>query len=84
MFAGHGYNWVGRQCLATNKFDFRENYYELILVEQYIRSCINLPNVYFFVIFACCRETLSVKDPVIKTIPEMPLAFEEQIQPELT
>jgi hypothetical protein len=72
MFAGHGFNRLGRQCLGTNKFDFSLNFYELIEVEKSIRACINLPNVYFLVIFACCREVYSETKNVIKTIPAIP------------
>ena len=71
MFAGHGFIWHGHQCVATNVFDPRENYYELITVEQIIRSYRNLPNVYFLVMFACCRQDLQSWAPVIHKVPEI-------------
>ncbi len=36
--ASHGFMEQGYQALATNRYDVKEDYFELILVERYLRS----------------------------------------------
>ena len=36
--ASHGFMEQGFQALATNRYDVKEDYFELILVERYLRS----------------------------------------------
>jgi hypothetical protein len=47
--------------LVANKFDKFKNYYEFIEVERNIRSFAkDMKQVYFIVLFACCRENYYV------------------------
>jgi hypothetical protein len=56
--AGHGYTKHGWQCLATNAYSVKDNFYELVNFEINIRSAAkDNPNVYYLCHFACCRET---------------------------
>ena len=58
FFASHGFNKGGYECIVSNNYDFKTNYYELIDVEMSIRySAERAGNrVYFLIFFAACRE----------------------------
>ena len=50
----------GFQALATNKYDAKEDYYELILVERYLRRASeDHSNIYNLAHYAACREILT-------------------------
>ena len=47
----------GQQIVLTNNFDQETKFYHFIMAETNIRSkSIEMSNVYFLVLFACCRE----------------------------
>lgn len=48
--------------MATSNYDPKDNYYEFILIEGQIRTFApDIPNVYFLILFACCREIFEKK-----------------------
>ena len=50
----------GYQALATNRYDEKEDYYELILVERYLMSASEKhSNIYNLAHYAACREILT-------------------------
>ena len=52
----------GKQILLTNEFDKRKGFYKVIHVEGGIRALtVNHPNLYWIVVFACCRELFKPK-----------------------
>ena len=55
--ASHGYMKDGRQNLCMNEFDPKENYFDLIPVELFVRSkSEDFQNIYNLVHYASCRE----------------------------
>jgi hypothetical protein len=57
FFASHGYCIDGTQWIGTNNPDPETGYYELINPEEVIREqAARMPNVYFLLFFAACRE----------------------------
>ena len=66
--ASHGYVKDGYQTLCMNRFDPKENYFDLMTVDIDVRkNSENSPNIYSLVHYACCREILnSEKQKIIK------------------
>lgn len=62
FFATHRVSCGGEHGVATNKIVYNTRNYELILVEEYLRTfSATTPNVYYFVIFANdCRADVSL------------------------
>ena len=68
--ASHGFMKDGRQNLCMREFNARENYFDLIPVELYVRSTSrDFPNIYNLVHYACCREIFNgFKHKLIKNL----------------
>lgn len=63
FFAGHGMTFNGEQVLLGNEFDDKNEWYKFLKVEQSVRTAANFnSNVYFFTVFACCREKYMMKN----------------------
>jgi hypothetical protein len=63
MFASHGYHFQGHQCIASNEYDVKRGCMKLICVEQDIRTLAEKSsNIYFLIVFACCRANYSFPD----------------------
>ena len=61
--ASHGFMEQGFQALVTNRYDVMGDYYELILVERYLRSASEKhSNIYNLAHYAACRENLTQQD----------------------
>jgi hypothetical protein len=61
-FACHGIIMEGSQRCLINNYDDDRSFYELINVESTIRiKAMSMPNVFFLVLFACCREGYTSK-----------------------
>lgn len=57
--AGHGFQKKGFQTLATNRYDLKDDFYELIQVERSIRdACKKHPNLYILAHYAACRDVI--------------------------
>ena len=57
-FACHGLVSDGAQECVINKFNKQDSYYERIRAEFYTRFiAVKYPNVFFLLLFACCRES---------------------------
>ena len=60
LFACHGAVVDGCQVAVINKFDEKIQFYEQIEVEKFLRQLKadkDVSNIYFLVLFACCRES---------------------------
>ena len=54
--AAHGSLMNGSQCILTDEFDSKINFYARFPAEQYIRRLAqNFPNSYHLGVFACSR-----------------------------
>jgi hypothetical protein len=63
FFAGHGMTYNGEQVLLGNDFDEKNEWYKFLKVEQFVRTMANFnSNIYFFTVFACCREKFMMKN----------------------
>jgi len=63
FFAGHGMTLNGEQVLLGNEYDERTEWYKFLRVEQSVRTAANFnAHVYFFTVFACCREKFLPKN----------------------
>ena len=62
LFAGHGGEQEGRQCIVINEFDNKTTWYKLWRVEAMIRAMAqNFPRSYHCIFFACCREIFDTR-----------------------
>ena len=60
IFAGHGIQQAGKQCMVINEYFPESEFYRLWNVETMIRDLGNLfPRSYHCAFFAACRETYS-------------------------
>lgn len=63
FFAGHGMTYNGEQVLLGNDYDEKNEWYKFLKVEQSVRTAANFnSNIYFFTVFACCREKFMMKN----------------------
>lgn len=63
FFAGHGMTYNGEQVLLGNEYDEKNEWYKFLKVEQSVRTAANFnQHVYFFTVFACCREKYMPKN----------------------
>ena len=61
-FACHGIISEGSQKVLINEFDQYGTFYQTVNVETSIRlNASRVPNVYFLLLFACCREGYTAK-----------------------
>ena len=68
-FACHGLIYENQQVAAANIFNATEKYYKFINVESNIRYYArSLRNVYFIVLFACCRQKYKPTDTGVLAI----------------
>lgn len=63
FFAGHGMTYNGEQVLLGNDYDEKNEWYKFLKVEQSVRTAAGFnTNIYFFTVFACCREKYMMKN----------------------